>query len=141
MEDLKKLIGERLREIRLIFNGGFKLSTSQFADILGETKFNISNYEAGKANIPPRLLVALYEHGFNPTYILTGNGAIFAENEPGIRLSERINGSAPAPNANLISGIDFSSLSNEQLIHQASQLNARAGDIMKYLSTKSEDKQ
>ena len=86
MEVLQKEVGQRLREVREIFYEGNKLSARLFANTLGETKDNIANYENGKANIPNRLLIALYYKGFNPVYILTGEGSVFADNERGKEL-------------------------------------------------------
>lgn len=76
-------IGKRLREVRLHYLENIKLSIPDFALELGESKYNIANYERGIANIPNRLLVSLYEKGFNPIYILTGEGSMFAQNNAG----------------------------------------------------------
>ncbi len=70
-------IGKRLQEVRNKYISSRKLSTLEFADLINESKFNISNYESGKANIPNRVLVELYKKGINPTWILTGEQSIY----------------------------------------------------------------
>ena len=86
MKKLQTEIGKRIQEIRNVYNNGFRATLEQFSAELGETKYNISNYENGKANLPPRVLVSLYEKGFNPVYILTGTSEIYADNERGREL-------------------------------------------------------
>ncbi len=83
-------IGQRLKEVRYIFNEGGKLSAEQFAYLLEETGDRIRNYEFGKAGIPVRLLYNLYHRGFNPIYIITGEGSIFAPNSQGEELENNI---------------------------------------------------
>jgi len=81
--DYLKNIGQRLRFVRSIFNEGKKLSTEQFAHLLGESRDNIANYEHARASIPARVLIELYKRGINPTWVLTGDGDVFANNLPG----------------------------------------------------------
>ncbi|HOM04659.1 MAG TPA: helix-turn-helix transcriptional regulator [Candidatus Kapabacteria bacterium] len=81
--DYLKHIGRRLRIVRSIFNEGKKLSTEQFAHLLGETRDNIANYEHARASVPARVLIELYKRGINPTWVLTGDGDIFANNSQG----------------------------------------------------------
>ncbi|MCX8055175.1 MAG: helix-turn-helix domain-containing protein [Ignavibacteria bacterium] len=81
--DYLKNIGQRLRFVRSIFNEGKKLSTEQFAHLLGESRDNISNYEHARASVPARVLIELYRRGINPTWVLTGEGDVFANNLPG----------------------------------------------------------
>ena len=81
--DYLKNIGQRLRFVRSIFNEGKKLSTEQFAHLLGESRDNIANYEHARASIPARVLIELYKRGINPTWVLTGDGDLFANNLPG----------------------------------------------------------
>lgn len=83
MIDLNLEIGNRLREIRDIFHEGAKLSAEQFAFVLDETGDRIRNYEIGRASVNVRVLHKLYEKGINPTYLITGEGDIFADNEAG----------------------------------------------------------
>lgn len=83
MSDLNLEIGNRLREIRDIFHEGVKLSADQFAFVLDETGDKVRNYELGRAAVSIRMLHKLYEKGINPTYIITGEGDIFADNEAG----------------------------------------------------------
>lgn len=81
--DYLKNIGQRLRFVRSIFNEGKKLSTEQFAHLLGESRDNIANYEHARASVPARVLIELYKRGINPTWVLTGDGDVFANNLPG----------------------------------------------------------
>ncbi len=81
--DYLKNIGRRLRLVRSIFNEGKKLSTEQFAHLLGESRDNIANYELARASVPARVLIELYRRGINPTWVLTGDGDIFANNSQG----------------------------------------------------------
>jgi hypothetical protein len=90
MENINQEIGNRLREIRDIFHEGVKLSADQFAFILDETGDKIRNYELGRAAISVRLLRKLYEKGINPTYVITGEGDIFADNTAGDKRRETI---------------------------------------------------
>lgn len=78
-----KNIGKRLRIVRSIFNEGNKLSTEQFAYLLGESRDNIANYEHARAAVPVRVLIELYNRGINPTWIITGEGSLFADNAAG----------------------------------------------------------
>ncbi len=140
MNDLKNSIGKRLREIRNIFLEGDKVSARQFANALGETKDNIANYENGRANIPNRLLLRLYERGFNPIYILSGEGSIFAENENGDTLKEKIdtkkNRKATIRN---VREFDYSKLSVRELERKVMQYQVAAGDIKKIIDMKKND--
>ena len=86
MQNLHKEIGKRLKEVRNIYFRGEKLSARLFAKATGETRDNITNYENGRAGVPARLLVNLYQNGYNPIYILTGDGMMYAENEEGKKL-------------------------------------------------------
>jgi len=85
-----KHIGRRLRIVRSIFNEGSKLSTEQFAYLLGESRDNIANYEHARASVPVRVLLELYCRGINPTWIITGEGSIFADNEAGRLFRNRL---------------------------------------------------
>lgn len=92
MKELNILIGKRLREVREIFNEGGKMSTAQFAFLLSETRDKISNYENGRSAVPVKVLAELYRRGINPTYIITGEEEIFADNEAGKIFKEKIRG-------------------------------------------------
>ncbi|MBI5324236.1 MAG: helix-turn-helix domain-containing protein [Ignavibacteriae bacterium] len=141
MEDLQKQIGMRLREVRNIFFEGGKLSTRQFAIAVNETKDNIANYENGRANVPNRLLVTLFNKGINPTYILTGNGSIYTSNEAGQLLAKRA-GSKVIAEANVseIYSIESKNLSFEEMVKQFGILTAAAGDMMKVIQKKTNEK-
>lgn len=95
MSTFSEEVGERLKQIRFIFNEGGKLSADQFAFILGETRDKIANYELGRAGLPVRVLLELYKRGINPVYIITGEGSIFADNREGgnfrYKISEKVN--------------------------------------------------
>jgi transcriptional regulator with XRE-family HTH domain len=90
MEELNKVIGKRLQDIRKIYNNGFRCSVEQLASELGESPANIRNYECGKAGVPNRLLLALYYKGINPIYIITGEGPLFAPNEEGAKVAKHL---------------------------------------------------
>jgi predicted metalloprotease len=89
-KELNIQIGKRLRQVRLMFNEGEKLSTMQFAYLLGESTERIYNYEFGRAGVPVRVLLELYNRGINPIYIISGEGDIFAPNKEGVTLKEKI---------------------------------------------------
>jgi len=137
MGELQKKIGERLREIRQIFLEGDKVSTRQFANALGEKKDSITNYEMGKAGIPNRLLQKLYERGFNPIYVLTGEGSIFADNDRGKTIKDKIH-AKNSNNSNIqnIREIDLSKLSLNELERKVLQYQVAAGDILKIIELK-----
>lgn len=131
----QNLIGKRLSEIRNIWNGGFRATIEQFATELGEQRHNISNYESGKANIPPRVLVALFEKGYNPVYILTGTGDVYADNEKGRSLKLAANGIKADPVIPLqLEG--RGKMSIDELSRKASEYIAAAGDILKLIEEK-----
>ncbi len=132
MNDLKKEIGKRLREIRLVFLDGAKVSASQFAEALGETKDNIANYENGRANAPNRLLLSLYKRGFNPAYILSGEGSMFADNEKGRELKKIVE-SKKKGKKEKEKDIDYSKISVLELEKKIEQYQIAAGDLMKIL--------
>ncbi len=90
MENIIKDSGGRLKEVRLIFNQGQKLSSEQFAYLVDETSDRIKNYELGRASIPLRLLHQLYKKGINPNYIISGEGGMFAQNSQGLFLKKSI---------------------------------------------------
>jgi hypothetical protein len=137
MGELQKKIGDRLREIRQIFLEGDKVSTRQFANALGEKKDNITNYEMGKAGIPNRLLLKLWERGFNPVYVLTGEGSMFADNDKGKYLKEKIYSKKKENSTiNNIREIDLSKLSLNELERKVQQYQVAAGDIMKIIELK-----
>jgi hypothetical protein len=156
-------IGLRLRTIRDQYLIGIKISTNQFAELVGEPKHNIAAYESGKANIPNRVFVALYDKGINPIYILTGEGSVYAPNKAGTTLSESLKGKIDplrladvskgqkgnekpfvAAKANSsgqnqvqkISKLNVNDLSIEELLSKAEQFTAAAGDIMKIVNHK-----
>lgn len=134
MKKLQSEIGKRIQEIRNIYNGGFRATLEQFSTELGETKYNISNYENGKANIPPRVLVSIFEKGFNPVYVLTGIGDIYADNEKGRSL--KIVSESSKSNAKIIGIPHNESMSLVELNRKASEYIAAAGDIMKLIEEK-----
>ncbi len=75
MSDLQSEIGKRIQNIRTKYYSDKKVNAATFADLLGENKFNIGNYERGIASVPNRVLVEIYKLGFNVNWILTGEGS------------------------------------------------------------------
>lgn len=137
MSDVKSLIGQRLKEIRNIFLEGDKVSARQFANALGENKDSIVNYETGRANIPNRLLLRLYERGFNPVYILSGEGSVFSDNEQGRILKDTIESKhKKSSTINNIREIDYSRLSITELERKVLQYQVAAGDILRIIDLK-----
>jgi len=136
MDNLIRDAGNRLREVRHIFNEGDKLSAKQFAYLLDETQDRILNYENGRAAISLQLLVNLYHRGVNPVYILTGEGDIFAENDAGKAMKAKIK----MANNRLTAVVpidNFEGLSIGEMLIRAEQYSAAAGDILKILKEKS----
>lgn len=134
-----RLIGKRMKFIRYIINEGGKLSVEQLAFLLGETGDRLRNYELGRAALPNRLLQVLYERGFNITYIITGEGELFASNEAGIRLKKilqqkRVNLSEIW--AMLKDELQYESLRNEEL--KRKKLASKEA-LKQYRQTKSEE--
>ncbi len=134
MEELNKDIGRRLREIRFIANEGSKLSARQFAFLLGETSDKILNYENGRASVSVSLLINLYRRGFNPIYILTGEGNIFADNEEGVALQLTLQDKS----SDKINTITEKNDSLEDLLRKAQEYNVAAGNILKTIEKKRE---
>lgn len=91
MQDYYAEVGKRLREVRSIFNEGTKLSGEQFAYLLDETGDRIRNYELGRAVVPIRLLFALYQRGISLSFLVAGEGGMFADNDAGLKFKEVIN--------------------------------------------------
>jgi transcriptional regulator with XRE-family HTH domain len=138
----QKEIGKRLKEIREKHYAKFKLSISDFADELGEKMFNIANYEAGKANLPNRVLVALYDKGFNPSFILIGEGPLFADNYAGRQRAKQAGEDIGKSQQDMeATSNDLSKMTIEELFNKAIEYNAAADDIMKYLKKRREDSQ
>ena len=130
----QKEIGKRLKEIREKHYAKFKLSLTDIAEELSEKMFNIANYEAGKANLPNRVMVALYDKGFNPSYILTGEGSIYANNAAGkerVRQSDEESDLEQATEN--VDEINMNKMSIDELFDRAVEYSAAADDIMKYL--------
>ncbi len=90
MHDLAKEIGIRLRNIRQIAAGGQGLTSDEFGLLLEETGERIRNYETGRTLLNVKLLIKLYDIGYNPIYILKGEGSIFADNEQGKLIKDNI---------------------------------------------------
>lgn len=136
MEELNRTIGKRLREVREIFNEGGKLSARQFAYLVDETTDKILNYETGRAAISIQLLINLYHRGFNPVYILTGEGSMFAANSEGIKMSNKIENKDISDKTQKKSAVnkEISEINIERLIEKAHAYNVAAGDILKELS-------
>jgi hypothetical protein len=151
MENLNKEIGKRLRFVRSIFNEGGKLSAAQFAFLLGETLHKILNYELGRAQVPPSLLIKLYQRGINPIYILTGEGSVFAPNHAGRKLEEKLKEYVESiaytekvdsmqiteiGNGGFVSKENLMDKDIGELIELAKKYSAVAGDIMEIIRRK-----
>jgi hypothetical protein len=136
MEKIQNEISNRLKEVRTRHYETFKLSTAQFSKELEESEFNLQNYESGKASIPNRLLIALYYKGINPIYILTGEGDVYTDTPQGIARRNRVLKSISQTKVQSIAKLDISAMSIQELIDQATQYTAVAGDIMKLVQEK-----
>lgn len=66
-------VGQRLKFIRDNINQ----NQGDFADMLGTTQANLSNYENDKRNIPDNLKIKLQQIGININWLLTGEGEPF----------------------------------------------------------------
>ncbi|MGQ9819249.1 MAG: hypothetical protein ACUVQ1_04905 [Candidatus Kapaibacteriales bacterium] len=156
-EKLAKEIGNRLRFIRNIYHEGSRLSSNQFAHLFNESLHRILSYEQGRSNIPVYLIYQLYYRGINPIFLITGEHSIFAPNKAGYELYERIKGKVPSsvltefniPETALQpppSKPDVEALKNpldfdlDELIQQAEFYAAAAGDLMKYIKAKQDEK-
>ena len=133
MENLNKEIGKRLREIRNIANEGTKLSARQFAHLLDETTDKILNYENGRAAVSVQVLINLYYRGFNPVYILTGEGSIFADNAVGSGLKHKIGETLTVNGSSEESG---GGDTIDELLKKAQEYNVAAGNILKIIEKK-----
>ena len=132
MDESYRDIGKRLREIRNIANEGTKLSARQFAYLLDETPDKILNYENGRAAISIKLLINLYYRGFNPVYILTGEGSVFADNDAGLDLKKKFENKTKTGKNDSPKKID----SLDELIRKAAEYNVAAGNILKSISSR-----
>jgi hypothetical protein len=105
---------------------------------LGEKKDSITNYEMGKAGIPNRLLVKLYDRGFNPVYIISGEGSLFADNDKGKALKEKLESRKNSNGTSVqnIRELDLSKLSLSELERKVMQYQVAAGDILKIIEMK-----
>lgn len=78
----------RLREVAVAHSG----KLGDFAAFLGMSGSNFSQYLRGERGIKgSKLYLRLIENGFNPDWILTGEGSRYAENEAGRKLKEQHN--------------------------------------------------
>lgn len=127
-----KECGKRLKQVRNIFAIGKKVSSEVFAEYLLETRDRIANYENGRTQIPIRLLYELHEKGFNPIYVISGDGDIFAENKEGKRIKRLIHSEAKIDTQvekNLAKIKKAVKLQND---HENDELKAAAGRIVDF---------
>lgn len=117
MESLNKEIGIRLKLIRELMNEGEKLSAVQLAHLVGENRDKIANYESGRAGVPARVLKELYLRGININYIISGEGDIFAGNDAGKLLKQKIDSKSIQTKAKLIGKINKAKLPPTTKIH------------------------
>lgn len=138
MDNLNIEIGNRLRDIRYIFNEGSKLSAKQFAYLMNETTDRILNYENGRAAISLQLIVNLYRRGINPTYLLIGDGDRFADNDEGRLFKKKIAGLENSK-VELLTAPVVDELSLTQMLDMAVKYQVAAGDIIQVLRKKTEN--
>lgn len=131
MNDLNISMGKRLNEIRKIFNEGYKLTISQFAHLMGETKDRMANYESGRSAIPNHLLLNLYRRGINPVYILSGEGTMYANTIAGKELEQKIGGITSELNQP-----DLEKTPIDILLDKAQHHTAAAGNIWEIIRKK-----
>lgn len=144
MENLQIEIGDRIKQARQIINEGHKLSLVQLAEMLGETRDRLFNYENGRSAVPNHILVNLYQRGINPIYILTGEQEIFATNASGIALKLKVEANNKTKNLNILPESNVAIIPNsalkaasiDELINHAAKLTAAAGDIWKLIQSK-----
>jgi len=127
MDKFNKNIGLRLKKIRKLFNEGSGLSSTQFAHLLQITGDKIRNYEIGRAALPVSVLYTLYKKGINPTYVISGEGTVFAANSAGKSLRTMLYGRGIYPDANR--RIEISVLDAENANFEAEMMNVAAGRI------------
>ncbi len=84
-------IGNRLREIRALFNEGGRISAAQFAYLLNTNRDKIANYESGRSSLPLEIVYLLYQRGINPIYLICGEGSLFASNAEGKIFELKVN--------------------------------------------------
>jgi len=101
--------------------------------LLNETTDKILNYENGRAAVSVQLLINLYNRGFNPVYILTGEGSKFADNDAGITLMNKLSEMDDTLKPHELN-TDNNSI--EKLIKKARKFNVAAGNILESLEKK-----
>lgn len=76
MEDIKRAIGKRLKQLRKKIG----MSQKEFAEKLNITPSSLNNYEVGRRNIPPEILADLSDKfNVNIDWLLTGNDPMFKD--------------------------------------------------------------
>ncbi|MEL5720356.1 MAG: helix-turn-helix domain-containing protein [Treponemataceae bacterium] len=76
MENLKKIIGNRLKIVRTSY---FKLNQTEFAAQLGIKQGALSKYETGESSLPDDIKIFLIEKGISSHWLLTGEGEPFLD--------------------------------------------------------------
>lgn len=96
--NLKKAVGSRLKICRQIL---FPESLQEdFAKLLSTTdvsvsKQNISDWETGKSTVSIQVQKRLFELGINISWLVAGEGSMFADNEAGRSLQAKNQPSKP----------------------------------------------
>ncbi len=72
-------MGSRLRYVRTYLGE----TQTTFADRFGLKRYDIANYERGRADLPSSVVGVLDKMGFNITWLLTGEGRMF-RSEPSV---------------------------------------------------------
>lgn len=79
-------MGSRLRKIRTYLEE----TQTTFAARFGLKRYDIANYERGRADLPSPLVGGLDKLGFNITWLLTGEGRMFRTTPPGPEASDLV---------------------------------------------------
>lgn len=79
-------MGSRLRKIRTYLEE----TQTTFAARFGLKRYDIANYERGRADLPSPLVGGLDKLGFNITWLLTGEGRMFRTIPPGPEASDLV---------------------------------------------------
>lgn len=156
-EKLAKEIGSRLRFIRNIYHEGTRLSSKQFAHLFNESLHRILSYEQGRSNVPVYLIYQLYYRGINPIFLITGEDSLFAPNKAGKELNAKIKGKVslsvlkefnipesalelPLTKAKEEGTKDMLEADLDELLQRAQMYAAAAGDLMKFIKAKQNEK-
>ena len=88
--EFNKIIGKRIKAIRSVYNEGVRLTVKQFAHLLGISKNQLLNFESGRTALPINILFELYNRGISIVFIVAGDGDVFANNNCGKSLKQKL---------------------------------------------------